>query len=220
MYSIVLVSTCSILAILYGGLWLWLRKRVNADFAKTLTVCMFLFNSFVLVRYGVGRLISSQYCLPFTEGCQCTTATDGTDIYCQPDTLHQIGGVAWGLAIIIYLLAFNVGSWYFGFYYYRCASEMNIVVKSTNTGGVASGLTETQTKNQKIFVIGAIINALVVLAYGGVIIYTVTNAFLFYKFMNTDAEKLELFWAGLRTGVWLAQVSSFIFLLISTFQIR
>ena len=97
---------------------------------------------------------------------------------------------------------------------------MNLVVKSTNTGGVASGLTETQTKNQKIFVIGAIFNALVVLAYGGVIIYTVTNAFLFYKFMNTDAEQLELFWAGLRTGVWLAQVSSFIFLLISTFQIR
>lgn len=64
MYSIVLISTSSILAVLYGVLWVWLRKKPKVDFAKRLTVCMLVFNIFLLIRYAVGRSISDSYCVP------------------------------------------------------------------------------------------------------------------------------------------------------------
>jgi hypothetical protein len=58
MYSIVLISTSSILVLLYAWLRVWLNKRPNVDFAKRLTTSMMIFNIFVLARYGIGRIIS------------------------------------------------------------------------------------------------------------------------------------------------------------------
>jgi hypothetical protein len=127
MYSIVLISTSSILVLLYAWLRVWLNKRPNVDFAKRLTTCMMIFNIFVLARYGIGRIISYQYC-EGTEGCGCSELKNG----CEISGWYKVGGVLWALTIIIYLLSFNLGQWYFSFYYYKCSSEMECVIKSSS----------------------------------------------------------------------------------------
>lgn len=128
-YSIVLISTSSILVLLYACLFVWLNKRPNVDFAKRLTTCMMIFNIFVLARYGIGRIISPEYCIADTEGCKCTPLMDGSPV-CVIDFWYKVGGVFWALSIIIYLLSFNLGQWYFSFYYYMCSSEMLCVINS------------------------------------------------------------------------------------------
>jgi hypothetical protein len=61
-YSIILLATCSILAIGYAGLLIWLNKKPNVSFAKTLTLCMMCFNILIVVRYLIGKGLSQSYC--------------------------------------------------------------------------------------------------------------------------------------------------------------
>lgn len=60
--SLLLLGTCSTLTVLYGALWLWLRKQQNVDFAKTLTLCMMGFNLFIIVRFVLALIVSPAYC--------------------------------------------------------------------------------------------------------------------------------------------------------------
>jgi hypothetical protein len=89
---------------------------------------MMIFNIFVLARYGIGRIISREYCDANIEGCDCTAIMDGSPV-CDIGFWYKVGGVIWALSIIIYLLSFNLGQWYFSFYYYKCSSEMLCVIK-------------------------------------------------------------------------------------------
>jgi len=51
-----------------------------------------------------------------------------------------IGGLAW-LCIVVGLLTFNLGNWYFGFHYFKCSTEME---------AMGTRMTMTVTEHSKL----------------------------------------------------------------------
>ena len=98
-YEIVLISTSAILILAFG--WLYFSLK-GADFAQKLALCMLIFNVFVLIRFICVSLFIRD--------------------------MNEFLAIVWVLCIMVSLTAFNLGNWYFGFHYFKCSSEMEMII--------------------------------------------------------------------------------------------
>lgn len=106
-YSLSILIPSSIMSLLFGFLWLWFRKSEENEFPARLSLCMMVFNVFLIIRFFFGRVLN------------CHDQNN--------DFLYYFLASMWLISVMIYLTAFNLGNWYFGFHYYKCASEMEFV---------------------------------------------------------------------------------------------
>lgn len=179
-YSVILLITCSVLTVAYFILWIKLRKQPNVDFAKTLTLCMMGFNVFIIVRYVIGKSISKDYCASSADAdckCYCDSACDTKPVYkCQKfEAPLVIFGVLWSLSIMIYLLCYNLGTWHFGFYFYKCHSEMPFVLRAQQDKDAPMQLDEQREKNERRYKLGTYINVGAVLLYTALLLLMVSD---------------------------------------------
>jgi glucose uptake protein GlcU len=111
-YSLVLICTCSALILMFGWLFWTLRRQKATDFAKNLAVCMLAYNVFVLARFFLVYNVVDDY----MDASKSVTGFD------------RFLAILWALCIVVSLIAFNIGNWYFGFHYFKCASEMEYII--------------------------------------------------------------------------------------------
>lgn len=109
-FSITLVSTTFTLTVLFGRLVATLKKKKTSPFAVKLGICMMTYNLAYLIRFGVGRVLD-----------------EGKDQRRELGAFYISLGVLWILLTVAGLLSFNLGSWYFGFHYFKCASEIKLI---------------------------------------------------------------------------------------------
>lgn len=111
-YCLSILISSSIMSVLFGFLWLKFRKSEENEFPARLSLCMMVFNMFLIIRFVCGRALN------------CHEDAD--------DFLYYFLATLWLISVMIYLTAFNLGNWYFGFHYYKCASEMEFVTAYMN----------------------------------------------------------------------------------------
>jgi hypothetical protein len=221
-YSVILLATCSLLTVAYFVLWIKLRKQPNVDFAKKLTLCMMGFNLFIMTRFGIGKIISKDYCAGGSDGCKCSclNACNTEPIYeCQSFGASQvIGGVMWSLSIMAYLLCYNLGTWHFSFHFYKCHSEMPFALRAQQDKDAPVLLDEQREKNERRYKLGRAINVGAVLLYTALLLLMVSDSQQYAKVLSKNGISLLL--TVTKIIVWICQLISFAFLLSSTLKIR
>lgn len=221
-YSAILLATCSVLTVAYFILWIKLRKQPNVDFAKTLTLCMMGFNVFIIVRYVIGKIISKDYCAGGSDSCKCScnSACNTEPIYsCDKfEPFQVIFGVLWSLSIMTYLLCYNLGTWHFGFYFYKCHSEIPFVLRAQQDKDAPVLLDEQREKNERRYKLGFYINVGAVLLYTALLLIMVSDSQQYANVISKNGISLLLIVA--KIIVWICQLISFVILLVSTIKIR
>lgn len=191
--------------LLFCYLWIKLRKSSENEFTAKLSLCMAVANLFMIGRFVNGRLIQKEY---------------GNYPECTLKPSYYVMACLWVLSVFVYLTAFNLGNWYFGFHYFKCASEMKFVNEIIHDRSAFTKLNQQKKRNDKIFKSILILNIAAIIIYGGILFYFV----IFKKELALD----ELFpgTSNIITIeiskflVYSCQILSFSFLLIGNLRIR
>lgn len=116
----------------FGGLRLRIHKEEQQRFAKIMSTCLLVFNAAILGHFYAAYYFESD-------------STD--DSYGAATTSEAM--ILWGtefVCIIIGLLAFNLGEWYQGFHYFKCATEMEMMFKK----GSQEELKRLKQRNERV----------------------------------------------------------------------
>lgn len=115
---------------------------------------------------------------------------------------------------MIALLCYNLGAWEWSFYYFKCSTEMPIVIKQDETE-----LAVRQEKNATLYNIGFAVNLLIVLIYTAALAITVTTPSSYASVLNQSGG-IALFLQVSKLFAWTGQITSFVLLIGSTNGIR
>jgi len=111
---------------------------------------MFVYNLAYVIRFLLGRVLAQ--------------ALDKDQELGLP---YVVIGVMWVLLTVIALLSFNLGNWYFSFFYFQCSSEIKFLHR-TKDGDVEAQRDQMSRRNNTIFYVVAFANVVSVLILGGV----------------------------------------------------
>ena len=115
---------------------------------------------------------------------------------------------------MVTLLAFNLGNWYFGFYYFKCSSEIPFIGKRKEE--VREELIALQKRNKLIFVSVAVGNIVAILLLG--VVYMVQAVDVNKDWGEFTVNEGQILAVKLIVGT--CQLVSFVFLLVGTFRIH
>ena len=200
----ILVSS-SIMILLFCYLWIKLRKSTENEFPAKLSLCMAVANLFMIGRFISGRLIYNE----------CASNPD-----CTLEPSYKVMAYLWVFSVFVYLTAFNLGNWYFGFHYFKCASEMKFVNEIIHDKSALTKLKQQKKRNDKIFKSILFLNIAAIVIYVGILFK--------YVIITKDLAANELFPGTCdlipieisKFLVYSFQMLSFSFLLIGNLKIR
>lgn len=119
MYYWTIVGTSGTLILAFGWLRLQIvRNKVESEFAKILTTCLLVFNLAVLTHFYMAYYTDTDRDAHY--GAVTSTITD----------VMECIDLA---AVIVSVCAFNLGEWYQGIHYYKCATEMEMLLTRAST---------------------------------------------------------------------------------------
>ena len=140
-YSIMLVVCSSILILAFGWLLYKIRQLDKGNqFAVRLTTCMLVFNIATLARF---------FCTYEMRDNQ-DSVTGGA--FTNPR--DWIFGILRMVFMLLSVITFSLGNWYFGFHYYKASSEMKFKIISLGAAGgerEERTLEDLKTRNKRVY---------------------------------------------------------------------
>ena len=119
---------------------------------------------------------------------------------------------------MIYLLCYNLGTWHFGFYFYKCHSEMPFVLRAQQDKDAPVLLDEQREKNERRYKLGTYINVGAVFLYTALLLLMVSDKDVYAEVLSKNG--ISIFLTITKLTVWICQLISFVILLSSTLKIR
>jgi hypothetical protein len=162
---------------------------------------MFVYNLAYVIRFLLGRVLAK--------------ALDKDQELGLP---YVVIGVLWVLLTVIALLSFNLGNWYFSFFYFQCSSEIKFIHRA-HDDDVETQRDQMSRRNNTIFYVVAFANIVSVLLLGGV---EAVQAWKFNRqWWDSNGNVVdEPLLVGSRILVGIFQMISFAVLAIATLRIR
>ena len=182
-----------------------IKEGTKSKFAKRVSFLLFVYNLTALIRFYIGRQLD-------------TFKDDHSGALLGFWPLFE--GFTENICLVISLTAFNLGNWYFGFYYFKCYSETEFIERNRKDDENKEKLAALKKRNKNIFYAVAVINVLACVSVG--IIFVIVQFETNSDYLNNTDESRNYFEKVVipQMVVGALQIVSFVIVTYSTLKIR